>query len=182
MSKAFDRVWHNGLLFKLRRMGIRGSLLEWFNSYLDQRQQRVVLEGSFSDYKEIKAGVPQGSILGTLLFLVFINDIVDDLGSNVKLFADDTSLYIIVEDPVMAANLMHMDTDLDKVHTWANAWLVKYNPYKTEELIISRKTIITNHPSVTMNNVEVKRVDFHKHLGVNFNNDCMWHEHVSEIT
>ena len=65
--------------------------MEWFKRYLDQRPQRVVLEGSFSDYKDIKAGVPQGSILGPLLFLVFINDIVDDIGSNVKLLADDTS-------------------------------------------------------------------------------------------
>ena len=81
-------------------MGITGSLLEWFSSYLDQRQQRVVLEDSFSDFKQINAGVPQGSILGPLLFLVFIDDIVNDIGSNVKLFADDTSLYLIVEDPV----------------------------------------------------------------------------------
>ena len=139
ISKAFDRVWHEGLLFKLRRMGITGSLLEWFSSYLDQRHQRVVLEGSFSDFKQINAGVPQGSILGPLLFLVFIDDIVNDIGSNVKLFADDTSLYLIVEDPVMTADLM--DLDLDKIHQWANAWLVKFNPHKTEELIISRKNV-----------------------------------------
>ena len=87
-------------------MGITGSLLEWFSSYLDQRHQRVVLEGSLSDFKQINAGVPQGSILGPLLFLVFIDDIVNDIGSNVKLFADDTSLYLIVEDPVMTADLM----------------------------------------------------------------------------
>ena len=118
ISKAFNRVWHEGLLFKLRRIGISGILLEWFKSYLDQRHQRVVLEGSFSDFKEVKAGVHQGSILGPLLFLVFINDIVNDIGSSVKLFADDTSLYLIVEDPVMAGNLM--DTDLDKIHHWAN--------------------------------------------------------------
>ena len=180
ISKAFDRVWHEGLLFKLRRMGITGSLLEWFSSYLDQRHQRVVLEGSFSDFKQINAGVPQGSILGPLLFLVFIDDIVNDIGSNVKLFADDTSLYLIVEDPVMTADLM--DLDLDKIHQWANAWLVKFNPHKTEELIISRKNVQINHPTVSMNTVEVKRVEFHKHLGLVFNNNCTWHEHISEIT
>ena len=106
ISKAFDRVWHKGLLFKLRRMGITGSLLSWFRSYLGQRHQRVVLEGSYSDFLEVKAGVPQGSILGPLLFVIYINDIVNDIGSNIKLFADDTSLYIIVEDPATAANLM----------------------------------------------------------------------------
>ena len=132
ISKAFDRVWHEELLFKLRRMGISGTLLEWFKSYLDQRHQRVVLEGSFSDVKEVKAGVPQGSILGPLLFLVFINDIVNDIGSSVKLFADDTSLYLIVEDPVMAANLM--DIDLNKIHHWANSRLVNSIPTKLKNL------------------------------------------------
>ena len=180
ISKAFDRVWHKGLLFKLRRMGITGPLLEWLKIYLDQRHQRVVLEGSYSDFLKINAGVPQGSILGPLLFLLFINDIVTEIGSNIKLFADDTSLYLIVEDPVTAADLM--DTDLDKIHTWAETWLVKFNPHKTEELVISRKTAPVDHPAVTINNVEVKRVDSHKHLGVIFNNKCTWNQHIEEIT
>ena len=180
ISKAFDRVWHKGLLFKLRRMGISGPLLDWFRSYLDQRHQRVVIEGSYSDFLQVNAGVPQGSILGPLLFLLFINDIVVDIGSNIKLFADDTSLYLIVENPVMAADLM--DTDLDKIHTWADTWLVKFNPHKTEELIISRKNTPRHHPAVTMDNVEVKRVDCHKHLGLIFNTKCTWNEHIDEIT
>ena len=180
ISKAFDRVWHEGLLFKLRRMGITGSLLEWFSSYLDQHHQRVVLEGSFLISNKSMLVVPQGSILGPLLFLEFIDDIVNDIGSNVKLFADDTSLYLVVEDPVMTADMM--DLDLDKIHQWANAWLVKFNPHKTEELIISRKNVQINHPTVSMDTVEVKRVEFHKHLGLVFNNNCTWHEHISEIT
>ena len=114
------------------------------------------------------------------MFLIFINGIVNDIGSNIILFADDTSLYIIVADPVMAANLM--DIDLDRIHSWADSWLVNFNPHKTEELIISRKTTVPNHPPVTMNNVVVKRVDSHKHLGVIFSNDCTWHEHINEIT
>ena len=69
ISKAFDRVWHRGLLFKLRRIGVVGRLLNWFASYLDHRLQGVAMEGSFSEYKEVKAGVPQGSILGPMLFL-----------------------------------------------------------------------------------------------------------------
>ena len=153
---------------------------EFRHHCLDQRHQRVVLEGSYSDFLKINAGVPQGSILGPLLFLLFINDIVTEIGSNIKLFADDTSLYLIVEDPVTAADLM--DIDLDKIHTWAETWLVKFNPHKTEELVISRKTAPVDHPAVTMNNVEVKRVDSHKHLGVIFNNKCTWNEHIEEIT
>ena len=135
-----------GQLFKLRWMGITGPLPERVKSYLVQRHQRIVLEGSYSDFLKINAGVPQGSILGPLLFLLFINDIVTEICSNIKLFADYTSLSLIVEDPVTASDLM--DTDLDKIHSWAETWLVKFNPHKTEELIISRKTAPVDHPAV----------------------------------
>ena len=103
ISKAFDRVWHKGLLLKLKCVGIRGSLLKWFSNYLLDRKQRVVIPGASSDWSSVTADVPQGSILGPLLFLIFINDIVVDLDTNVRLFADDTSLYIIVDTPVNAA-------------------------------------------------------------------------------
>ena len=79
ISKAFDKVWHRGLLYKLEKAGIRGSLLKWFESYLLNREIRVVIEGCNSDWKEISAGVPQGSILGPILFLIYINDICDDI-------------------------------------------------------------------------------------------------------
>ncbi len=89
---AFDRIWHAGLLYKLKKAGITGILFKWFEHYLSGRKQRVVLPGANSLWVAIKAGVPQGSILGPLLFLVFINDIVNELNSTVRLFADDTSL------------------------------------------------------------------------------------------
>ena len=103
ISKAFDRVWHKGLLSKLESVGISGGLLRWFCDYLDNRKQRVVLPGVSSDWVTINAGVPQGSILGPLLFLVYINDIVTDIKSHIRLFADDTTLYIIVDTPAQAA-------------------------------------------------------------------------------
>ena len=103
ISKAFDRVWHSGLLYKLQATGVTGDALNWFKSYLADRKQRVVLPGTVSEWKFIRAGVPQGSILGPLLFLLYINDIVADIGSNIRLFADDTSLFIIVDNPITAA-------------------------------------------------------------------------------
>ena len=137
ISKAFDRVWHAGLIYKLRASGVSGILLKWFENYLQNRYQRVVIPGAKSDWNYIRAGVPQGSILGPLLFLLYINDIVKDIGSNIRLFADDTSLYIIVENPEVAADILN--TDLAKVAAWAKTWLVTFNALKTESLLISRK-------------------------------------------
>ena len=116
ISKAFDRVWHSGLLLILQAAGVSGKVLAWFKSYLSDRRQRVVIPGATSDWIFIQAGVPQGSILRPLLFLVYINDIVIDIGSNIRLFADDSNLYIIVEDPVAAAG--SLNTDLQKITNW----------------------------------------------------------------
>ena len=87
---------------------------------------------------------------------------------------------MIVEDPVSAADLMN--NDLSKIHNWAQQWLVKFNPNKTEELIISRKQSVQNHPSLVMNNTSVTRVEKHKHLVLILNEQCTWHHHTTEIT
>ena len=92
-------------------------MLTWFSDYLTNRKQRVVLPGVNSSWTSVKAGVPQGSILGPLLFLLYINDIVVDINSSIRLFADDTSLYIIVDDPIQAAEQLNLD--LAKIHRWA---------------------------------------------------------------
>ena len=179
ISKAFDRVWHAGLLHKLRVAGVTGEVLAWFKSYLINRKQRVVLPGAVSDWTSICAGVPQGSILGPLLFLLYINDIVTDIGSNIRLFADDTSLYIVVDNPVEAANCLN--NDLDKITQWAARWLVSFNPTKTESIIISRKLNRIQHPPIFMQNHQIVEVDYHKHLGIYFSNDCTWHYHIDHI-
>ena len=144
ISKAFDRVWHRCLLFKLESIGVSDSLLLWFKSYLADRKQRVVLPGAVSVWKYIKAGVPQGSILGPLLFIFDINDIVVDIHSSIRLFADDTSLYVIVDNPQQAANLLN--ADLAKIHLWAFRWLISFNPSKSESMTLSRKQNKPLHP------------------------------------
>ena len=94
ISKAFDKVWHDGLIFKLKQNGISGSLLKPFENYLHNRKQCVVLNGSCSDFSTIGSGVPQGSVLGPLLFHIYINDLERIIKSNIKLFADDTMLFL----------------------------------------------------------------------------------------
>ena len=103
ISKAFDKVWHDGLIFKLKQNGVSGKLLMFFESYLCNRKQRVMINGSYSDYANIESGVPQGSVLGPLLFLVYINDLEKNIKSNVKFFADGTMLYSVVNDPTITA-------------------------------------------------------------------------------
>ena len=105
ISKAFDRVWHRGLLHKLAGISCSDSFLDWCLGYLSDRQQRVVLNGHL-DGTSVKAGVPQESILGPLLFLISINDIVQNINSSSRLFADDTTLYMVVDSPKYAATAL----------------------------------------------------------------------------
>ena len=148
ISKAFDRVWLKGLLHKLRGIGCSEKKLLWFSSYLSDRRQRVVLNGIFSDWMAVFAGVPQGSILGPSLFLIFINDIVKCIGASISLFADDTSLYILLDLPDQAAIILN--TDLKTISDWANSWLVAFNESKTLSVIFSRKSNPVVHPSLFM--------------------------------
>ena len=168
-------MWHKDLIFKLKAAGVSGSLLNWFCDYLNDRRQRVVLPGGNSEWSDIKAGVPQGSILGPLLFLLYINDIVEDIHSSIRLFADDTSLYIIVDNPTEAAN--QLNSDLEKINQWAKKWLVTFNPTKSESIILCRKRIKPPHPPVLMDNIQINEVTSHNHLGLIFSNDCTWHNH-----
>ena len=179
ISKAFDRVWHKGLLYKLSQKGISGSLLTWLSDYLNGRRQCVVLNGYVSDPLPIQAGVPQGSILGPLLFVIFINDIVEEIQSNIRLFADDTSLYVLVEDPASAA--VKLNADLSKISEWADNWLVTFNPSKTESIVISRKHTKPQHPPLTMYNTTISEVEIHKHLGVVLSSNGQWRAHLDMV-
>ena len=106
IPKAFDKVWHKGLLCKLKSYGVEGELLSLLECYLRDRKQRVVLNGQNSDWRKINSGVPQGSVLGPLLFLIYINDLPDRIMSVCKIFADDTSHFskiIDTKNPVLSS-------------------------------------------------------------------------------
>ena len=178
ISKAFDKVWHKALLYKMYALGIRGQLLEWFKDYLTNRKQAVILKGSISTYRPVLAGVPQGSVLGPVLFLIYINDIVQDIQSSVKLFADDTSMYLGLEDTTTRTNILN--SDLDKINSWANKWKVKFNETKTKLMTISNHTTPDTQPLI-FNNDTLEEIDSHKHLGVIIQNNCKWDRHIKSI-
>ena len=117
ISKAFDKAWHDGLIFKLKQNGISGSLLKLFQNYLSNRKQYVVLNGSISEYSGIESGVLQGSVLGPLLFLIYINELERNIKSNIKFLADDTMLFSSVKDPDISA--LGLNHDLDIIPKWA---------------------------------------------------------------
>ena len=148
VSKAFDRVWHSGFLYKLRKYGIKDKLLNWFRSYLSDRKQRVCMDGYNSTWNFINAGVPHGSILGQYLFLLFVNDIVDVVSNKIKLFADDTSLYCIADNHETAAE--SLNSDLDSLYSWSSDWGVTFNSTKTKSMLFTRKQDV-NIPTLYLN-------------------------------
>ena len=173
ISKAFDRVWHDGLIYKLKRCGVSGQLL-LIRSFLSGRKQRTVLNGQSSNWGDSLAGVPQGSILGPLFFLV--NDLAVGLKCNVKLFAVDTSLFTVVEDSNTAASYM------DLISKWAHSWRMSFNPdpqKQAVEITFSRKKTEIDHPVILFNNIPVKKVNEHKHLGIILDSKLSLSAHIN---
>ena len=177
ISKAFDKVWHEGLIYKLSKYGIDGSLINWFKSYLSDRKQRVVNEGYKSQWEHTSAGVPQGSVLGPYLFLIYINDIVDNINCNIRLFADDTSLFTIIENN---DSIKLLNEDLQSIARWSNDWCIILNPNKTKSLLITRKDN-PNWPNVVFNNVIIEDEPSHTHLGITLSSNGGWRDHVNKI-
>ena len=151
-------------------------------SFLSDRFQRVVLNGQNSKWEKISAGVPQGSILGPILFLIYINDISENLESNVKLFADDTSIFSVVFDPNLAAAILNRD--LLKIQQWAFQWKMSFNPdpsKQAQEVIFSRKNNKPYHPDLVFNQVNIQRTQSQKHLGLILDEKLDFKEHVKVL-
>lgn len=177
-SKAFDKVWHKGLLKKIKSHGIDGNLLHWFESYLVNRKQCVVIESKKSITLETKAGVPQGSVLGPLLFLLYINDIQDVIQTNLRQFADDASAFKGYQ--IFEEILESLVPDLKSMLHWSAKWLMNFNPTKTEGLNIC--LIDQVRQPLILDGNEIVDVVSHKHLGVIFNNKGTWSDHINYIS
>ena len=179
VSAAFDKCWHSGLLAKLEQVQVNDSCLDLFRSYLSGRKQVVVVDGCMSDMKDVKAGVPQGSRLGPLLWVLYVQDILEDLESEVLLFADDTCCFASAKDPSETAAILNRD--LAKISEWAKKWKVTFNPSKTKDIIFSNKFLF-NSPPIIFNNTFVSRVVEHKHLGVWLSASLEWSRQVHETS
>ena len=179
VSKAFDKVYHRGLLFKLKQLGICGNLFKWLESYLSCRKQRVVVNGKTSEWRETSAGVPQGSILGPLLFLVYINDIVDNIQSKIYIFADDTSIMRPITNAI--EDFQTLNRDLQSLFNWAQTWRVTFNANKTEYMVFTLKNKPVKYPMLYLGNNQIKQVDHHTHLGLTFDTKMTWRNHIHRV-
>ena len=171
-------MWHKGLPFKLRSYGIDGPLLALIKNFLSDRLQRVVLNGQFSSWKEVLAGVPQGSILGPLFFLIFINDLPNNMESQIKIFADDTSLFSTGSDFSQKLN-----NDLERISQWACQWKMSFNPDPKKQAVevnFSTKVLSSITRPLLFNKTAVSRVKVHKHLGMNLDSKLNFNEHLKE--
>ena len=177
---AFDKVWHNGLLAKLVSKGVSGKLLLWLQNYLSDRSIKVVLSGQASGTADINASVPQGSILGPLLFSVFIDDLVETCENDLYLYADDSTLSAIIRPGDRNAVEASLNRDLHRIKAWADKWNVTFEPSKCKSMVMSRKRppskldLFFDNCKLTQNNdLEI--------LGVKLDSKLVWSNHISAI-
>ena len=176
-AKAFDKVNHSLLVHKLRHYGIRNSINCWIADFLEGRSQCVVVEGSKSSNIPVKSGVPQGSVLGPCLFLIYINDLADCVSSTARLFADDTLLHRLV---AAARDHETLQDDLQRLEQWEEKWDMAFHPDKCSVLSISRKKNISKHKYL-LHGHELEHVTSAKYLGVTIQSDLKWNLHIDSI-
>ena len=177
-EKAFDTPPHELLKSKLFSYWIGGKTLKWIDSFLCFRQQRVVVNGVKSDWAPVLSGVPQGTVLGPLLFYLYINDISSDIESEIRLFADDCVCYREIKDE---KDTMKLQRDIDRLGSWARKWGMRFQPVKCNMMQLTRKRIKKIHASYTLEGTNLENVESIKYLGVTITSDLRWNTHVSNV-
>ncbi len=176
-SKAFDKVPHKRLLAKLTSYGASPQIISWIKDFLLGRTQRVTLEGNFSSWLTVDSGVPQGSVLGPLLFLCFINDLPLAVKSQVRLFADDCLLYRTIKT---ATDQLQLQKDLASLTQWAETWGMLFNASKCYILRISR-TKTPRETLYSINGQVLKQVTDTAYLGVTLSEHLKWTTHIDSL-
>ena len=173
-SKAFDSVPHERLMLKLDSIGIRGKLLAWIRGFLTCRVQRVVINGSYSSWTPVRSGVPQGSVLGPLLFILYVNDIYSVINySKHGMFADDLAIYREVHT---SADCKLLQSDLASVLLWSQRWQLSLNSAKCEAINVSNKRSPVSF-SYVINSQPIKWSSQLRYLGVFFDSHLKWSAH-----
>jgi ribonucleases P/MRP protein subunit RPP40 len=165
LQKAFDKVPHDILMHKIRNIGIIGKIGDWIEEWLNNRKQRVVINGSKSEWSKVSSGVPQGSILGPLLFNVFINDLENDLVHKVLKFADDSKLWGKVDN---FEERESMQNDLDKLGVWAQENRMPFNVSKCKVMHIGKKNVSKMYKLMGK---DILKSNEEKDLGVYFSSE-----------
>lgn len=164
-------------MMKLARLNINSSVLNWIAAFLTKRYQYVSVNDHNSPLTEVKSGVPQGSVLGPILFLVYINDVGNNLSSNVRLFADDCVIYRKINSSEDSNTLQ---TDLDNIVNWCEDWQMQINAFKTKAMTFTRSTNMHLN-SYSINNTAIENVSTLKYLGVYLSSNLTWNEHIDAI-
>ena len=182
ISKYFDKIWHKGLLYKCEHdFGISGRLLDWFASYLRDRQQKVRIRDAYSTTKIINAaGCPQGSVLGPLLALIYLDGLSNRTKNDILFFADDTSLYASHTTTDLLMTQQKLQKDLDEIYKYGREWAITFNTTKTIQQTFSYKR---DHPTpaLTFGGDPIPIRDEHTHLGLTFSNDLHFHQHINSV-
>ena len=164
LSKAFDTVWHEGLIYNLKANGLIGNILKILIDYLTDPKQRVLLNSKSSNWNIISAGLLQGSVLDPLLFSIYINDTVHNVECDIKLYVDDTSLFMTVRDVNKAA--LELSRDLSKINLWAWHWKMNFSADEAEEVVFSFKREKSIHLILKLGDETISTKSEHKHLGL----------------
>lgn len=183
-SKAFDVVSHDILLEKLSCLGIKAGLLQWFSSFLRDRQMQVCVAGTTSGVRKVLSGVPQGSVLGPLLFLIYINSIASHLASDYAIFADDLKIFACVSHPsssIVASHTSRVQADIDILFSTAKSWGLHMNRKKCAAIQFSRRILDPIPPAYFLNGEAIPVVSKHVDLGILIDNQLKFHDHIREV-
>ena len=178
-SKAFDKVPHQRLLHKLNYYGINGLALAWIGDFLSGRTQQVVLDGEKSSISKVVSGVPQGTVLGPLLFLLFINDLPGKVSSTARLFADDSLVYREISN---LDDSVELQRDLDKLQAWESDWQMSFHPEKCQLLRVTNKRKHVVNASYNIHDHPLESVKDAKYLGVHISSNLSWNTHIDRVT
>ena len=174
----FDTVPHDGLLSKLKHYGIDKNIWQWISNFLRNRKQCVVVDGISSSPVDVDSGVPQGTVLGPILFLLHINDLPSIVSSKVRLFADDCLIYKQIKNN---NDQIELHRDLNLLESWGAKWGMRFNPAKCNIMRVSRKRSPFLH-SYTLSGQVLGEVEDTKYLGVTLSDNLDWSKHITTTT